>query len=113
MKYGTFAWHIVDHTQILEHSMVGYHCPTCGKFYAQGRYTIEGYELKTNELYILGTNIPSECCGEKLFTPLIFINPREAERFLFSIVEHWREVTPIKSSLLITAHFRNDLSTYH
>lgn len=107
------AWNIFDHTHIFENGIVAYHCPICGKFYEQGPYTIEGLGIETGGKYTLCLKEEASCCGKKLPTPVIFYTPEEAQVFLESITKNWHKVIPTKSSMLISAHVRNDGGLYH
>ncbi len=58
----------------------GYHCPTCGVFYAEGNYTIE------SETKILGRSMQVFCCNERsLSVPYLFEEEHEIQHFLESI----------------------------
>ena len=79
---------------------LGVHCPKCGKFYAQGQFTLE------HDGYVLGKTKSEICCGEERSTPMTFETVEEVERFLRSINRSVGiEARLIKKSSLDMAHF--------
>lgn len=58
----------------------GYHCPTCGMFYADGNYTIE------SDTIILGRIMRVFCCTEReLAVPHLFEDVYEARAYIKEI----------------------------
>ncbi|OGZ06986.1 MAG: hypothetical protein A2942_02665 [Candidatus Lloydbacteria bacterium RIFCSPLOWO2_01_FULL_50_20] len=102
------GFHIVGHTHCLSKSggsRVGYHCPDCGCFYAEGNYTIE------NATYVLGNAEPKKCCGKVRPTPRLFETLDEVRDFMANLENsgEWERATLIRKSTLMSAHFNQKL----
>lgn len=98
------GFRIVTHTYRLSREgggRVGYHCPDCGCFYAEGGYTIE------NATHVLGAHERKRCCWKDRPTPLLFETPQEVHRFLSELKtpRRWEKATLIEKKALIIAHF--------
>ena len=82
-------------------SRVGYHCPDCGCFYAEGNFTIE------NPSCVLGNPESKICCGKTRPTPRLFETLAEVRNFLsgLEISGAKERATLINKHSLIVAHF--------
>ncbi len=74
---------IVDHAyrsgpHTTDTMRIGFHCPACGAFYHEGRYTLEAGE------YFVAEAAPKSCCGSERPTPKTFETIGEIEAFLRS-----------------------------
>ena len=104
----TLALNVVNHTTKFENSAVGYHCLVCGKFYAEGLYTIEGRDTDSRELFLLCHNEKVTCCGREVFMPVIFFTQEPACDFLKNILKHVLNTTPVAKKEFIEVHFRSE-----
>lgn len=108
IEYDLKYFRIIAHTHRLAReggSRVGYHCPDCGCFYAEGNFTIE------NATYVLGTLEQKSCCKKIRPTPLLFETLGEAQGFVSRLEasDEWERATLIAKHVLLSAHFNQKL----
>ncbi len=104
------GFRIVAHTHHLSREgggRAGYHCPSCGCFYAEGNFTIE------NTTHVLGNPDSKTCCRKMRPTPQLFETVDEARDFLKELEKSGmpQKATLIKKFALVVAHFNQKMVT--
>lgn len=99
---------IISHTHRLSKdggSRIGYHCPECGLFYAEGNFTIESMT------HVLGLVERKRCCGKDLPTPRTFETRGEASAFVHMLTLSGlpERATLIPKRALTAGHFNREL----
>lgn len=100
----TSRFRIIDHAGHEGKWRIGYHCPSCGKFYATARYTFETDDA------LLGSGKSARCCGRELSLPHAFERTEDIETFLRSINRNagGTRAVLIAKKHVISARFRPD-----
>ena len=113
-KSDLVGFHIVSHTHRLSKSggsRVGYHCPDCGCFYAEGNYSIE------SATHVLGVDAHERksCCGKERPTPQLFETLEDVRGFLSQLETSCdrKKATLIARRALIVAHFNQEVVRQH
>lgn len=100
----TRSFRVMDHSGQSGRWRAGYHCPSCGKFYATARYTLETDDA------LLGSGEVARCCDRELSLPRVFERTEEIEAFLTSINRNMggTRAVLIAKKHVVAARFRPD-----
>lgn len=100
----TRSFRVIDHSGQSGTWRVGYHCPSCGRFYATARYTLETDDV------LLGSGMLTRCCGKELSLPRTFDSVEEITVFLKTLNRNTEgtKAVLIAKKHLIAARFRYD-----